>query len=238
MPAGHAVVPGARVLPCQVAPGVGCLGGGRDGVLSARRQAQLQRRAGQASAASSSMHVRHLLGPSVAPAAAGMPPAASLIAPPLGTPGQAPTPSWTGCPPRCPTWHARCAGGRPSRQQVTQQSATPRASAPCRVRVQHMRQGLKCHLTVHCQVRTSLPACPALDCPFFCSICFEELDLGRKEFEGLSDDARAFIRALLVKDPLKASWRGRGRDAWGGVCVCGWGGLGGGGRPPGRCVSF
>ncbi|KAL4458324.1 hypothetical protein ABPG75_013189 [Micractinium tetrahymenae] len=35
------------------------------------------------------------------------------------------------------------------------------------------------------------------------SICFEELDLGRKEFEGLSDDARAFIRALLVKDPLK-----------------------------------
>ncbi|KAL4423096.1 hypothetical protein ABPG77_004779 [Micractinium sp. CCAP 211/92] len=35
------------------------------------------------------------------------------------------------------------------------------------------------------------------------SICFEELDLGRREFEGLSGDARAFIQALLVKDPLK-----------------------------------
>lgn len=36
---------------------------------------------------------------------------------------------------------------------------------------------------------------------FLCSICFEELDLGRKEFAGLSDQARAFITALLVKDP-------------------------------------
>ncbi len=46
--------------------------------------------------------------------------------------------------------------------------------------------------------------------PPCCSICFEELDLGRREFEGLSGDARAFIQALLVKDPLKA---GRGRWA-------------------------
>lgn len=40
------------------------------------------------------------------------------------------------------------------------------------------------------------------------SICFEELDLGRKEYEGLSDDARAFIQALLVKDPLKVGLGG------------------------------
>lgn len=36
-----------------------------------------------------------------------------------------------------------------------------------------------------------------------CSICFEELDLGRKEFAGLSEQARAFIAALLVKEPLQ-----------------------------------
>ncbi|KAI3425767.1 hypothetical protein D9Q98_007742 [Chlorella vulgaris] len=34
------------------------------------------------------------------------------------------------------------------------------------------------------------------------SICFEELDLDRKELRGLSEDARHFITALLVKDPL------------------------------------
>ncbi|PRW33251.1 calcium-dependent kinase 17-like [Chlorella sorokiniana] len=33
------------------------------------------------------------------------------------------------------------------------------------------------------------------------SICFEELDLSRKEFAGLSEQARAFITTLLVKDP-------------------------------------
>lgn len=44
---------------------------------------------------------------------------------------------------------------------------------------------------------------PPSPLPLPCSICFEELDLSRKEFVGLSDQARAFITALLVKDPLK-----------------------------------
>lgn len=39
-------------------------------------------------------------------------------------------------------------------------------------------------------------------CCAACSICFEELDLDRKELQGLSEDARHFITALLVKDPL------------------------------------
>ena len=35
------------------------------------------------------------------------------------------------------------------------------------------------------------------------TICFEDLDLDRKEFAPLSPEARAFIQALLVKDPLQ-----------------------------------
>ncbi len=58
------------------------------------------------------------------------------------------------------------------------------------------------------QQRTASAHAPTacMGCRFLCppcSICFEELDLSRKEFAGLSEQARAFITALLVKDPLQ-----------------------------------
>jgi hypothetical protein len=42
-----------------------------------------------------------------------------------------------------------------------------------------------------------------------CSICFEQLNLDKPEFAGLTEEARSFISALLVKDPMQVGgWEG------------------------------